>query len=118
MNIQDLIQKYAHLNRLIGDYRQSCANVTDHDVRYAEWKQLQNVQERMARVEDQLEDMGLLHFSDRYTDRAQGCKAGTEKEIVDILKQGIEVKKRPAAVEDVLEDLGLLDPHDRFTNRE
>jgi hypothetical protein len=72
MNIPTLIEKYGRLNRTVGDYR-ACLIASDlgtsrhKDARIA----LDRAIEKLSRVEDQLEDMGLLHFSDRHTDRGE-----------------------------------------------
>ena len=70
MDIQTLIEKYGHLNRLIGGYRESVNNSVRGTQEHNESAySLTCAKERMATVEDQLQDLGLLHFSDRYTDR-------------------------------------------------
>mgnify|MGYP000185497326 CR=1 FL=1 len=70
MNIQKLIEQYANLNRLVGDYRREL-NRSEHGTRqYVDaLEMLRYNEDRMVLVENQLEDMGLLNTSDRYTDR-------------------------------------------------
>ena len=70
MNIQGLLEQYGHLNRLIGDCRACTIRSALGTKRYkdAKWA-LDRYKSELSKVEDQLEDMGLLHFSDRYTDR-------------------------------------------------
>ena len=71
-NIQTLLEKYGRTSRLVGDNR---ACLLALDFRTEQHKQAREALDfalaRLARVENTLEDMGLLRSSDRHTDRGQ-----------------------------------------------
>ncbi len=72
MNIPTLLEKYGRLNRTVGDYR-VCLITSDlgtnrhKDARIA----LDRAMAKLSKVENTLEDMGLLNASDRHTERGE-----------------------------------------------
>ena len=74
-SIPTLIERYGRTQRLVGDYR-ACLIRSDlgsnmhKDCRIA----LDRVMAKLARVENTLEDLGMLHFGDRHTDRDMAKK--------------------------------------------
>ena len=70
MKIPALLEKYGRLNRLVGDYR---ACVVRADLGTEKHRDALNCLERtmtkLARIENTLEDMGLMAEDDRHTDR-------------------------------------------------
>ena len=72
MNIPALLEKYGRVNRLVGDYRACLVRADLGTTAYKDNRiSLDRVMAELARVEDTLEDMGLLHYGDRHTDRGQ-----------------------------------------------
>ena len=72
MNIPTLIERYANLNRLVGDYRRELNRVEHGTRQYTDAREmLRYTEDRMELVENQLEDMGLLNTIDRYTYRGE-----------------------------------------------
>ena len=72
MNIPTLLEKYGRVNRLVGDYRaclvRSELGTNMHkDCRIS----LDRAMAKLSRIENTLEDMGLLHYGDRHTDRGE-----------------------------------------------
>jgi hypothetical protein len=72
MNIPALLEKYGRVNRLVGDYRaclvrSELGSDMHKDCRIS----LDRAMSKLARVENTLEDMGLLHYGDRHTDRGE-----------------------------------------------
>ena len=70
MNIPTLLEEYGRVNRLVGDYRACLVRADLGTTAYKDNRiSLDRVMAELARVEDTLEDMGLLHYGDRHTDR-------------------------------------------------
>ena len=71
-NIQTLLEKYGRVNRLVGDYRACLVRADLGTTAYKDNRiSLDRAMSKLARVENTLEDMGLLHYGDRHTDRGQ-----------------------------------------------
>ncbi len=71
MNIQDLLQKYGHLNRKVGDLRTEVINFERNSHAWNDsLNSLQRNTKRLAELEDTLIDMGLLNEDARYEDVA------------------------------------------------
>jgi hypothetical protein len=72
MNIPTLIEKYGRVNRLVGDYRACVVRSDLGTEKHKDAKRcLGMAMFKLAGIENTLEDMGLLHFSDRHTDRGE-----------------------------------------------
>ena len=71
-NIQTLLERYGRVNRLIGDYRACTIHSDPSSTRFtdAQWS-LDRCIVKLARIENTLEDMGLLDAGDRHTDRGE-----------------------------------------------
>jgi hypothetical protein len=72
MNIPALLEKYGRVNRLVGDYR-ACLVRSElgSDIAKDCRISLDRATAKLARIENTLEDMGLLHYGDRHTDRGE-----------------------------------------------
>jgi hypothetical protein len=72
MNIPQLLERYGRVNRLVGDYR-ACVVVSDlGTTQHKDAKiSLDRAMRKLATIENTLEDMGLLHYGDRHTDRGE-----------------------------------------------
>ena len=70
MNIPALLEKYGRVNRLVGDYRACLVRADLGTTAYKDNRiSLDRAMAKLARVENTLEDMGLLDVGDRYTNR-------------------------------------------------
>ena len=69
-NIQTLLERYGRINRFIGDYRRTSCDSACESTRFkdAQWA-LDRYMVKLAKVENTLEDMGMLDVGDRYTNR-------------------------------------------------
>ena len=71
MNIQQLLEKFAHLNRKVGDLRTEVINFERNSHAWNDsLDALQRNTKRLAELEDTLIDMGLLNEDARYEDVA------------------------------------------------
>ena len=69
MNIQQLLEKFAHLNRKVGDLRTEVINFERNSHAWNDsLDSLQRNTKRLAELEDTLIDMGLLNEDARYYD--------------------------------------------------
>jgi hypothetical protein len=69
MNIQELLQRYGHLNRLIGDLRTECITYALDDAAYKDsLSSLKRNKQRLVDVENDLVELGLLNEDARYID--------------------------------------------------
>ena len=69
MNIQELLEKFAHINRKVGDLR---TEVITFERNSHAWndslEELKTATHELTELEDTLIDMGLLNFDARYID--------------------------------------------------
>ena len=69
MNIQELLKKFAHLNRKIGDLRTEVINFERHSHAWNDsLEELRTTAPVLTEIENVLIDMGLLNDDDRYYD--------------------------------------------------
>ena len=73
MKIQELLQRYGHLNRLIGDLRTECISYDRDSAAYKDsLSSLKRNKQRLVDVENTLVELGLLNEDARYIDLEVG----------------------------------------------
>ena len=71
-DIQSIIDTYGRINRLVGDYRACVAAADMGSEAYTDSRRLlKQATRKLAKMETKLENLGLMNFEDRYTDRGE-----------------------------------------------
>lgn len=68
MNIPKLLEEYGRLNRMIGDYRTERSVVLTDEARSESRQSMGYTMQKLAGVENLLEELGLLNADARYTE--------------------------------------------------